>query len=108
MSGPGEQDDEDDDAPWDPDAVVELPITDELDLHTFAPRDVKDLVGEYLEAAQARGFVEVRIIHGKGVGVLREIVHGVLKTHPLVAGFQLGDARRGSWGATIVRLKPRP
>ena len=95
----------DDDEPWDPDAVVELPITDELDLHTFAPRDVKDLVGEYLEAALAKGFVEVRIVHGKGVGVLREIVHGVLRTHAAVEHFALAEERRGGWGATIVKLR---
>jgi dsDNA-specific endonuclease/ATPase MutS2 len=97
--------DDDDDAPWDPDAIVEVPITDELDLHAFAPRDVKDVVGEYLEAARGKGFTEVRIVHGKGVGVLREIVHGVLKQHPAVEHFTLADGQRGSWGATIVRLK---
>src|SRR5258705_2092636 len=90
---------------WDPEAVVQVPITDELDLHTFAPRDVKDVVGEYLRAAVERGFVEVRIVHGKGVGVQREIVHGVLRRHPAVERFVLAGERRGGWGATLVTLR---
>lgn len=94
---------EDDEDP--PPEVVEVPITDELDLHTFAPRDVKDLCTYYLEEAQLRGFAEVRIIHGKGIGNLRRIVHGVCETHPAVASFALAEAPRGGWGATIVRLK---
>lgn len=101
--GPG--DDDDDDAPFDPDAVVTVPITDELDLHTFAPRDVAALVADYLDEAAAAGFAEVRIVHGKGVGVLRRIVHGALERHPRVAGFRLAEAPRGGWGATIVALK---
>jgi DNA-nicking Smr family endonuclease len=87
---------------------VEVPITDALDLHAFAPRDVADVVGEYLHAAAERGFVEVRVIHGKGVGVQREIVHGVLRRHPRVAGFVLADGARGGWGATLVTLKVPP
>ncbi len=90
---------------WDPDAVVEVPITDELDLHSFAPRDVADVVEEYLRAAHERGFAEVRIVHGKGVGVQREIVHGVLRRHVAVERFVLADAGRGGWGATIVSLR---
>ena len=96
---------EDDDDGWDPEAVVHVEITEELDLHTFAPRDVKDLTAEYLDAAVARGFTEVRIVHGKGVGVLREIVHGVLRTHAAVERFALAEERRGGWGATIVKLR---
>jgi dsDNA-specific endonuclease/ATPase MutS2 len=98
-----------DDDDWDPEAVVEVPITDELDLHTFQPRDVKDVVTEYLHAAQAKGLTQVRLIHGKGVGVLRKIVHGVLATHPAVASFRTGEdgPRGGGWGATIAFLKPR-
>lgn len=94
------------DDPDDPDEPVELPIGDTLDLHTFAPRDVKDLVDDYLGLAAERGFAEVRIIHGKGTGTLRRIVHGVLERHPAVAGFRLaGDG--GGWGATVVTLRPR-
>ncbi len=84
-----------------------MPIEDTLDLHTFAPRDVKALVEDYLELAAGKGFAEVRIIHGKGVGTLRRIVHSVLERHPLVAGFRLaGDA--SSWGATVVSLRRAP
>jgi DNA-nicking Smr family endonuclease len=100
-----DDDDDDDDAPWDPDAPIEVPITDELDLHTFHPREVKDLVDEYLRAAAEKGFAEVRIVHGKGTGTLRRTVHALLERHPLVAGFRLADARSGAWGATLVSLR---
>jgi dsDNA-specific endonuclease/ATPase MutS2 len=89
----------------DDDEIIEVPITDELDLHTFAPRDVADLVANYLEEAHARGFAEVRIVHGKGEGVLRRIVHSVAGKHPLVTGWRLADESRGGWGATIVTLR---
>jgi DNA-nicking Smr family endonuclease len=100
-------DDEDDGDAFDPEAVVEVALGDELDLHAFAPRDVASVVEEYLHAAAARGFREVRVVHGKGVGVQREIVHAVLRRHPVVASFVLADERRGSWGATIVTLRAR-
>ena len=100
--GDGSDDDDDD---FDPEAVIEMPITEELDLHTFAPRDVADVVDEYLRAAAERGFVDVRIVHGKGVGVQREIVHGVLRRHAAVERFVLADERRGGWGATLVTLR---
>ena len=81
---------------------IRLPIDDTLDLHTFAPRDVKAVVMDYLEAAQARGLREVRIIHGKGVGVQRAIVQSALDRHPLVVEFW------DEWhlGATVARLQP--
>jgi dsDNA-specific endonuclease/ATPase MutS2 len=85
--------------------VVEVEITDELDLHTFHPRDVKELVGDYLDECVARGFEQVRIIHGKGIGNLRRIVHSVLDAHPAVHDYSLGGAGGGEWGATRVRLK---
>ena len=78
-------------------------LTDELDLHTFLPRDCADVVAEYLLAAQAAGFGSVRIIHGKGTGTLRRIVHGVLERHPAVKAFQLAGTS-GGWGATAVEL----
>ena len=84
---------------------VVLEITDTLDLHTFAPRDVAALVLDYLELAADKGFAEVRIIHGKGVGTLRRIVHSVLEKHPRVAGFRLAADASG-WGATLVSLRP--
>jgi DNA-nicking Smr family endonuclease len=85
---------------------VELPIDGVLDLHTFAPKDVKDLVAEYLDACAARGLDDVRIIHGKGTGTLRRIVHGVLSDHPLVVAFRLAGDGEGGWGATLVQLRP--
>jgi dsDNA-specific endonuclease/ATPase MutS2 len=84
--------------------VVVVPLEDSLDLHTFSPRDVADVVAEYLTAVAGK-FKEVRIIHGKGVGTQRRIVHSVLEKHPQVESFQLGGEGRGQWGATVVRLK---
>jgi DNA-nicking Smr family endonuclease len=97
---------DDDDAPWDEEAVVTVAITDELDLHSFAPREVKHLVPDYLDECVARGFAEVRIVHGKGVGNLRRLVHACLDRHPAVLDYRLGDETRGHWGATLVRLRP--
>ena len=82
-------------------------IGDELDLHTFRPEDVKELVADYLDEAVAHGFRHVRIVHGKGVGALRRIVHAVLERHPAVVSFRLGDERGGGWGATLVELSVR-
>lgn len=87
------------------DEPVEIPIEDALDLHAFQPRDVRSVVEEYLGAAHARGFAEVRLIHGRGIGVQRAIVRSVLAGHPLVAGFDDAPPERGGHGATIVRLK---
>ena len=84
---------------------VRIPITGELDLHTFRPAEASDLVEEYLAACRQRGLVEVRIIHGKGTGTLRETVHARLRRSQLVESFRLGDESSGSWGATLVRLK---
>jgi dsDNA-specific endonuclease/ATPase MutS2 len=69
---------------------------------------VASVVAEYLDAAQARGFAEVRLIHGRGIGVQRKIVQRVLARHPLVAGYADASPERGGAGATIVRLRPRP
>ncbi len=91
---------DDDDIP----AMV-MEITDVLDLHTFAPREVGDLVVGYIDECVERGFASVRIIHGKGTGTLRRRVHAVLKRHPRVAEFALADHGSGSWGATVVALK---
>ena len=87
------------------DEPVALPIEDSLDLHTFSPRDVASVVDEYLIEAAARGFREVRVIHGRGIGVQREIVRGVLTRHPLVESFADAPPERGGWGATVVRLR---
>ena len=85
---------------------VELPIDGVLDLHTFLPREVRDLLPEYLTACRAKGILEVRIIHGKGTGMLRETVHALLKRLPEVVSFRLAGEDAGSWGATVVRLGP--
>jgi dsDNA-specific endonuclease/ATPase MutS2 len=88
------------------DDIITPELTDELDLHTFLPKECADVVEEYLHAAQERGMTLVRIIHGKGTGTLRRIVHGVLDTHPAVARYQLAGGS-GGWGATVVELRPR-
>lgn len=87
------------------DEPVALPITGELDLHTFLPSDLGELIPAYLAACAARGIREVRIIHGKGTGTLRTTVHALLPRSPLVRSFRLGDEHTGSWGATLVTLK---
>jgi dsDNA-specific endonuclease/ATPase MutS2 len=86
-------------------AAVILPITGELDLHTFRPADLGELLPAYLDACAARGIGEVRVIHGKGTGTLRTTVHALLRRCPRVASFRLGDETTGSWGATLVTLK---
>ena len=89
------------------DETIQYPIEDSIDLHTFRPKEVKDLLNDYLEAASGRGFGEVRIIHGKGIGVLRQIVHSVLKSHPLVISFREAGGGAGGWGATMAVLRRR-
>lgn len=84
---------------------IELPINGVLDLHTFKPADVKSLVPDYLDECRKRGILQVRVIHGKGIGALRETVHAILKRTPGVAGFNLAPANAGGWGATVVELK---
>lgn len=86
---------------------IELPITDSLDLHTFPPREARELVSAWLDEVWKRGFTQVRLIHGKGTGQLREKVHATLRRHPAVERFALDDGSRGGWGATWVWLKPR-
>ena len=84
---------------------VRIPIEDALDLHAFAPKDVSAVVADYLQAAHARGFTEVRLIHGRGIGAQRKIVRSLVARHPLVAGYVDAPPERGGWGATIVRLR---
>jgi dsDNA-specific endonuclease/ATPase MutS2 len=84
---------------------VDLEITDSIDLHAFRPRDVRDVLVAYLAEARARGFRYVRIVHGKGIGVQREIVRKVLAESDTVRGFKSGDEFSGGWGATIAEFK---
>lgn len=95
-----EEDDE-----FDPEEPVEIPVEDCLDLHPFPPRDVPDVVASFLEAAHEKGFAEVRLIHGRGIGVQRERVQKLLARHPLVSGFHEAPPARGGWGATVAYLK---
>ncbi len=88
----------------DSDDFVEMPIDGTLDLHTFRPRDVKDLVPDYIRECRDRGIFEIRIIHGKGVGNLRRTVHATLERLAEVESFELAGERRGGWGATLVKL----
>ena len=83
-----------------------MPIDGTLDLHTFSPKDVKELVPDYLEECLKQNILEVRIVHGKGKGVLRRIVHSALERLDYVASWNTAGHGRGSWGATIVNLKP--
>jgi DNA-nicking Smr family endonuclease len=87
------------------DEIVRVPIEDALDLHAFRPRDVPSVVADYLEEAARRGFAEVRLIHGRGIGVQRAIVQGLLGRHPLVERFFEAPPERGGWGATVVVLR---
>jgi len=84
---------------------VEIEITDVFDLHTIQPREVKAVVEEYLFQAREKGFRSVRIIHGKGIGVQRELVRSVLESTPFVLSFCDTPPEAGGWGATIAHLK---
>ena len=93
MDEPGEEEDREE--------AVELPITDVLDLHSFRPAEVRGVVRDYLDAAYDKGLRDLRIIHGKGIGVQRQTVRAILERDPRVAGF--GDAE--TWGATWVKMR---
>ena len=84
--------------------VIEVPIDGIIDLHTFAPEEAADVVKEYIYACSEKKIFEVRIIHGKGKGVLRRTVHSLLEKHPLVTNFSLDQGPSG-WGATVAYLK---
>ena len=90
----------------DPEEVPQLEIEDAIDLHGFLPRDIPDVVDDYLEAAAAKGFREVRLIHGRGQGVQRARVRATVAKSPWVESFADAPATRGGWGATLVWLKP--
>jgi DNA-nicking Smr family endonuclease len=84
---------------------VKIPIQDILDLHTFNPKDLPDLLGDYFEACIDEGIYSVRIIHGKGRGFLKKRVQGLLKKNSMVKSFQDAPPEAGGWGATLVELK---
>ncbi len=98
-------------APGGPDSepdTVELPVGDVLDLHSFPPREVSDLVQHYLDCAFDEGLSGVRIVHGKGMGVQRSIVRKLLERHPRVEAYGDAPLEAGGWGATWVRFHSRP
>ena len=100
-SEPNDEDSQD----LDVSAPVRIPISDVFDLHTVPPRDVKAVLEAYLEEARKLGFKALRIIHGRGIGVQREIVRGILERTEFVETFRDAPAEAGGWGATIVDLK---
>lgn len=85
----------------------EMPINGILDLHLFNPKEVKELITDYIDACLDKNILQLRIVHGKGKGVLREIVHSILKKHPAVISFRHEGGSGGSWGATVVDLKKK-
>jgi DNA-nicking Smr family endonuclease len=93
--------------PDDPEPV-ELPIDGTLDLHSFRPRDVPAVVSDYLDECRARGILHVRIVHGKGIGALRETVHSALRRRSDVLRFALDAETGAGWGATLVELRAAP
>jgi len=89
----------------DNDQPVVIPIEDTLDLHPFRPKDVRNVVSDYLEEAHRAGFRQVRLIHGRGIGVQRGNVRALLTSIPFVESFHDAEASGGGWGATVVLLK---
>lgn len=91
-----------------PDSPLTLPVEDALDLHPFRPDETAAVVAEYVAAAAARGFREVRLVHGRGIGVQRAIVRRALERSPHVVSFADATPERGGWGATVAILAPAP
>jgi dsDNA-specific endonuclease/ATPase MutS2 len=87
---------------------VRIEISDVFDLHTVPPRDVSGVVEAYLEEAREKGFTVIRIIHGRGIGVQRELVRSILQRTPFVLSFADAPLEAGGWGATIATLSPKP
>jgi DNA-nicking Smr family endonuclease len=84
---------------------IQIPIEDVLDLHTFRPQDIADLLDEYFSECIKAGISSVRVIHGKGKGIQKKQVHKILKKHPLVQSFSDAPPEAGGWGATLVHLR---
>jgi DNA-nicking Smr family endonuclease len=106
MSSEREEDEPEEDEPA-AEELVELEVGDVLDLHSFQPREVPQLVRDYLDLAVERGFAQVRIVHGKGRGLQREAVRRILAADPRVEAFGDPPGEAGGWGATWARLTPR-
>lgn len=99
------QEDEDEECPFTDPVVV--PLEDSIDLHSFGPEDIPSVVEEYLEQCREAGVFEVRLIHGRGIGVQRRIVRTILERHPSVRAFKDAPLEAGGWGATVVELNPK-
>lgn len=104
MNGPHEDDETFPDEPW-TEGPLEIPIDGVLDLHTFSPKEVGDLLDDYLAACLERKIYDVRIIHGRGKGILRDRVRAILGRHKAVKSFGEAPLEAGGWGATVVRLR---
>ena len=87
--------------------AVIMKIDGTLDLHTFRPGEIKFLIPDYIQECQKRNISNLRIIHGKGKGILRRTVHAILARHPEVINYKLADESAGSWGATLVTLREK-
>ena len=94
-----------DDSEWLGEEPIRIPVTDVFDLHTVPAREVKAVVENYLEEAYGMGFRALRIIHGRGIGVQREMVRSILSKTPFVAGFSDAPLEAGGWGATVITLR---
>jgi dsDNA-specific endonuclease/ATPase MutS2 len=102
---PGQSAVDDDESPFA--QPVALPLADSIDLHPFQPQEIASVVDEYISQCALAGLRQLRIIHGKGMGVQRNVVRSVLSKHPAVSSYQDAPAEAGSWGATIVTLKEK-
>ncbi len=98
-------DDEPDEPFDDAKEPIEIPITDTLDLHPFHPKEIRDVAREYLLEAHARGFTQVRLIHGRGIGVQREGIRSLLASLDFVEEYHDADGSGGGWGATVVLFR---
>ena len=94
------------DEPPDPEEAFVLPLTGELDLHNFAPRDIPSVVEEYVQACREKGVLSLRLVHGRGHGVQRAVVRRVLGRLDAVIAFDDAPPLSGGWGATLVRIAP--
>ena len=90
-----------------PQRPVAMPITGELDLHSFRPQDLGELIPDYIEECRAKGIYKIRIVHGKGIGHVRRSVEAILARHPDVESFAQASEQMGGWGATIVTLRAK-